>query len=155
MKAAIRLSFWHITVTAASALPEAAAAAADESWVNWTRSQAMDVAKPMRRTGRIGSVWATRGTHTERALNYHLRATWMTPDVIRAVARLQQLDRFLSAAETRQLVDEAESVGDTVILIEIPTKVPESYRGTGWRSCAPRAAKATKPREFAERVSRS
>jgi hypothetical protein len=95
------------------------AAAEDEAYLKWTRSQALEIAKPMRRTGRVGSFWASRGTHTERALNYRLRATWLTPDVIRATARLRQLDRLLTEAETRQLVEEAESAGDTVILIEL------------------------------------
>ena len=43
----------------------------------------------------------------------------MTPDVIRASARLIQLREGLTDAETRALVEEAESIEGTVIMVEL------------------------------------
>lgn len=114
-----RTGFWMLALSAALSAVTGGVAADEESYLRWSRSQALEIAKPMRRTGRVGSFWASRGTHTERAFNYRLRATWLTPDVIRATARLRQLERFLSETETRQLVEEAESAGDTVVLVEL------------------------------------
>jgi len=56
---------------------------------------------------------------TEHSYNYKLRATWLTPEVIRATARLAQIRSWLSVEETRALVAEAEAAGDTVIMVEI------------------------------------
>ena len=41
--------------------------------------------------GRLGGIRARESSDTERADNYKLAATWLTPDVIRATARLLQL----------------------------------------------------------------
>jgi hypothetical protein len=43
----------------------------------------------------------------------------MTPDAIRATARLEQLHRRLSDATARGLVTAAEAAGDTVTIVEI------------------------------------
>ncbi len=70
--------------------------------------------------GRVGGFyWGVRVRHTERSYNYKLRATWFTPDVIRANARLEQRRNRLTSEQTRALVSEAEAVGDTVIVVEI------------------------------------
>ena len=73
----------------------------------------------MRKNGRVGGAFDGRVIHTEHSINYKLRATWLTPEVIRASARLEQLRSYLSERETLDLVDEAEAAGDTVILVEI------------------------------------
>ncbi|MGE4055249.1 MAG: hypothetical protein AB7F99_10665 [Vicinamibacterales bacterium] len=52
-------------------------------------------------------------------MNYRLRATWLTPEVIRATARLIQLDERLTNAQTASLVDEAMATQGTVVLIEL------------------------------------
>jgi hypothetical protein len=61
----------------------------------------------------------TRILTTERSYNYKLAATWLTPDVIRATARLEQLCRHLDAEAARRLVAEADSTTHTVVMIEI------------------------------------
>jgi hypothetical protein len=73
----------------------------------------------MRKSGRVGSVWSFRGLHTERAVNYKLRATWLTPEVMRASARVEQIRSRLSEEATKALVAEAEDAGDTVVMVEI------------------------------------
>lgn len=73
----------------------------------------------MRATGRVGGFFDFRVKSTNKSYNYKLRATWLTPDVIRATARLEQLRNRLSDEETRRLVVGAEGAGDTVVLVEI------------------------------------
>ena len=87
------------------------------SYLSWTPAQVQQIGRTARVTG---SVRAGQGLiHTERAYRYNLRATWMTADVIRASARLAQLSEGLNNDQTEALVREAESVGGTVVMVEI------------------------------------
>lgn len=88
-----------------------------EDYLAWTMDKAEAVGKSMRAKGRTG---AGQGLiHTERATSYKLRATWLTPGVIRASARKDQIRNRLTDDRTRALVAEAEAAGDTVVLVEI------------------------------------
>ncbi|HUS18052.1 MAG TPA: hypothetical protein VMZ25_00205, partial [Terriglobales bacterium] len=98
----------------------------DEGYLNWSLTQAETIAQSTYQDGKVGSrvllAWTgidTRVLKTERAQNYKLRATWFTPEVIRGSARAAQLRSRLSADETRKLVAEAETAGNTVIMVEI------------------------------------
>jgi hypothetical protein len=90
-----------------------------QSYLTWTATRAEQIGRSARVNGRVGGVFDFRGLHTERSYNYKLRATWLTPEVIRASARLIQLSKRLRDEQTEALVREAERVGDTVILVEI------------------------------------
>jgi hypothetical protein len=97
-----------------------------EAYLSWSAAQADLVGKSTYSDGKVGSratlaavLGVDRGLKTERARNYKLRATWFTPEVIRASARRAQLRSRLTDDETRSLVAEAEAAGDTVILIEV------------------------------------
>jgi len=94
-------------------------AGGDDAWLGWDAKFARSQGLAMRATGRVGGYWDGRSVHTEHAYNYKLRATWLTPEVIRATARLDQLAEGLSDKATRELVAEAEKAGDTVLLVEI------------------------------------
>jgi hypothetical protein len=88
-----------------------------EEYLTWTEKRAEAMGNMMRAKGRTG---AGQGfIHTERATSYKLRATWLTPEVIRAAARKEQIKNRLTDDKTRELVAEAEAAGDTVVLIEI------------------------------------
>ena len=89
------------------------------SYLLWSEKEARTTALAMRVSGRVGKRVDFRGLHTDRSISYKLRATWMTPDVIRASSRLEQLARQLSPAETSRLVQDAESAGDTVVMVEL------------------------------------
>lgn len=89
-----------------------------EPYLRWNARQAEMVGKNTYAKGRVKGGGA-RWLQTDRARNYKLRATWMTPDVIRASARLIQLSEGLTDAETRALVEEAESIEGTVIMVEL------------------------------------
>jgi hypothetical protein len=92
---------------------------ADEAFLAWSRRDATEAVATMRRTDSVGNRMSFRGLKTDRAINYKLRATWLTPDVIRATARAIQLDERLSPADARRLVGEAEAAADTVFFVEI------------------------------------
>lgn len=103
-----------------------AAFAQDDDYLRWTGERATQVAEAAYQDGKVGSRsllfwtgWDSRLLKTERAQNYKLRATWFTPDVVRASARAAQLRSRLTDDETRALVAEAEAAGDTVIVIDI------------------------------------
>jgi hypothetical protein len=90
-----------------------------EPWLSMRAEQSMALGRSMRANGRVGGWFDTRILSTDRSYSYKLRATWLTPDVIRATARLEQLRRYLTDDATRQLVAEAEAAGDTVVMIEV------------------------------------
>lgn len=102
-----------------SALFAQSATLLDSAYLAWSRTAVESIGQKMRVTGRVGGLFDSHGTHTERAHNYKLRATWFTPELIRASARYWQLQNRLSDDQTRALVREAESAGDIVIMVEL------------------------------------
>lgn len=123
MRARVLLFFVATTLTVlepATAPPSAfalTAQAGGEEYLTWTAAQAEATVMKMLVKG---TVPGTRKTlNTEVAKRYKLRATWLTPDVIRSTARLIQLRERLTDQQTRALVAEAEAAGDTVVLIEL------------------------------------
>lgn len=104
---------------AAFALVAFGSAETPEGFLSWTDKQAVEIGKSMRANGRVGGWFDTRVIHTEHSYNYKLRATWLTPEVIRATARMHQLVEGMDDEKTMGLVEDAEGRGDTVILVEI------------------------------------
>jgi hypothetical protein len=98
----------------------------DEAYLGWSRRDATEIVAGMRRADRVGNRMTMRGLKTDRAINYKMRATWLTPAVIRATARALQLDERLGPDEARRLVAEAEGVADTVFFVEI-----DPHEGSG------------------------
>jgi hypothetical protein len=90
----------------------------DESWLSWSPEVARERGR-MRVAGRVGGFWGIRGLHTERAMNYELRVTWLTPDVMRASSRLRQLRDRRTADDARKWLAEAEALAETVMMIEL------------------------------------
>lgn len=115
-----------------TSVPSAARQTAE--YLGWTREQAQRIGQGMRANGRVGGLFDLRVVHTERSYNYKLRATWLTPDVIRATARLAQLTDGLSASETENLVKEAEAVRDTVVLVEIDPREGSGVVPLEWQA---------------------
>lgn len=113
---------------------DSARAGSDEAYLSWTPEQAERLAKSTRRTGKVGSRFNERLLKTERAVNYKLIATWMTPDVIRATARWMQLTKHLSESQTRALVADAERVGDTVFMIELDPREGSGVIPNDWEA---------------------
>lgn len=90
---------------------------ANAGYLAWTSSQAQQIGRSMRVSGRVAGGQGL--IHTERAYSYKLRATWLTGEVIRATARLAQLSESLTNEQTEALVRQAEAPAEAVILIEI------------------------------------
>jgi hypothetical protein len=86
-----------------------------EPYLSWSASEAEAIGRASYKQGRVGGIFDMRGLKTERSYNYKLAATWLSPDVIRATARLLQLRSRLSDAETRGLVAEADPRDLTVV----------------------------------------
>ena len=86
------------------------------------------------RRGRVGGIFDTRLLKTERAYNYKLAATWLTPEAIRASARLHQLRSRLSDDETRALVAEAEAVAGTVVIVDIDPREGSGVIPSDWEA---------------------
>ena len=87
----------------------------------------------MRSNGKAGNSLDFRVIHTDHAINYKLRATLLTPEVIRAAARLEQLRNHLTNEQTKQLVEEAESSADLVVLVEIDPREGSGVIPLDWR----------------------
>ena len=112
-----------------------------EDYLRWDSARVAAVVAAAAGEGKVGSrallFWTgfdTRLTKTERAQNYKLRATWFTPDVVRASARSTQLRSGLSDDETKRLVDEASRVGDTVIVVDIDPNEGSGVIPTDWEA---------------------
>lgn len=105
-----------------------------ESYLQWSQNQAEKIAKSTRVNGQVGSSWDMRVIHTERSYNFKLRATWFTPEVIRATARYFQLRQGLTDADTKAMVAQAESAGDAVILVEIDPREGSGVIPLDWEA---------------------
>jgi hypothetical protein len=104
----------------------------DDSWLTWSASRAQGIGKAAYVQGRVGGIFDTRFLKTERSYNYKLAATWLTADVIRATARIQQLTERLSDDQARGLVAEADKARDTVVMVEIDPREGSGVIPNDW-----------------------
>jgi hypothetical protein len=113
----------------------------DDSYLNWTDKQAVEVGKSMRATGHVKGTG--RGLlNTEKARGYKIRATWLTPEVIRASARLHQIRNRLSEDQAKSIVAKAEALADTAFIIEIDPDEGSGVIPSDWQAfLGPRVAK--------------
>lgn len=110
------------------------ARATDEEYLTWSADQAVNIGKSWRVNGRVGGAFDLRVIHTEHSYNYKLRATLLTPEVIRATARLEQIRLHLTDEQTRALVEEAERGNNLVVLVEIDAREGSDVIPLDWRS---------------------
>lgn len=103
-----------------------------EDYLSWTSRQAFNIGRKWRMAGRVG--WELKVFPTTEVLFYDLRATLMTPEAIRAAARLEQLRRRLTDAETRDLVSEAVKIDGLVAVIEINPREGSGVIPLDWRT---------------------
>lgn len=107
-------------------------ASAQDEWLSWSATKAEAVGKAMRKSGRVGGYFDMRVKSTNKSYNFKLRATWLTPEVIRAEARLIQLQERLSDDEARQLVARGNDAADTIILVELDPREGSGVIPLGW-----------------------
>lgn len=108
---------------------------AESDFLRWDAKRATSIVAMQRATGDVGKNLDFRIIRTDRSINYKLRATWLTPDAIRACARLEQIKKALTDAETLKLVSDAEAAGDTVVLVELDPRegsgvIPQDWIAT-------------------------
>jgi hypothetical protein len=108
------------------------AAGADEDFLHWDLKHAQAIAAAARVHGKVGSSSDARGLHTERSINYKLRATWLTPQTIRACSRIEQLLKGLPDLDALRMVEAAEGAGDTVVLVEIDPREGSGIIPSSW-----------------------
>jgi hypothetical protein len=108
-------------------------AADPDGYLQWDAATAIRIGEQMRQKGKVGSAFTMRGINTQRAINYKMRATLMSSEMIRAAARIQQITNRLSDDETKALVAEAESAGDLVVMIEIDPNEGSGVIPLDWR----------------------
>jgi hypothetical protein len=121
--------------------------AADNDFLRWDAKRANTTAAAQRAHGDVGRNLDFRVIRTDRSINYKLRATWLTPDVIRACARLEQIKKALTDEETLKLVADAEAAGDTVILVELDPREGSGVIPTDWTATlSPRSDSSVSPR---------
>src|SRR2546427_2065201 len=106
----------------------------NEEYLTWSADQAINIGKTWRVNGRVGGAFDLRVIHTEHSYNYKLRATLMTPEVIRATARLEQIRLHLTDEQARALVEEAERGNNLVVLVEIDAREGSGVIPLDWRS---------------------
>ncbi|MEP7117864.1 MAG: hypothetical protein ABI880_09790 [Acidobacteriota bacterium] len=112
-----------------------------DDFLRWDEARVSALVAGAYGEGKVGSRallfwtgWDSRLMKTERAQNYKLRATWFTPNVVRASARSTQVRSGLSDEETRRLVDEASRVGDTVVVVDIDPNEGSGVIPTDWEA---------------------
>lgn len=98
-------TMWRVALAAACLIAWAHALRAQPEYTTWSAKQATSIGTGAYVRGRVGGLFDGRILKTERAYNYKLAATWMTPSVIRASARLIQLAE-LSDQQTAPLKHE-------------------------------------------------
>ncbi len=108
-------------------------ATSSDNYLSWTSSQAESIGKSTRENGKAGGLFDTRIISTNKAINYSMRATLMTPEVIRAAARVAQLRDRLNDEQTRKIVKDAEGAGDLIIMIEINPNEGSGVIPLDWR----------------------
>jgi hypothetical protein len=106
--------------------------AADTEFLRWDAKRAASILTGQTARGDVGRNLDLRVIRTDRSVNYKLRATWMTPEAIRAAARLEQIAKALSDAETSRLVAEAEQAGDTVVMVELDPREGSGVIPSDW-----------------------
>ncbi|HVL69899.1 MAG TPA: hypothetical protein VM364_21755 [Vicinamibacterales bacterium] len=115
-------------------VPAGSGAQGGDEYLRWSMQQAEAVGRSVYQRGRVGGIFDTRLLKTERSYNYKLAATWLTPEAIRATARVAQLRSRLSDDETRALVAEAEGIGGTVVMIEIDPREGSGVIPNDWEA---------------------
>ncbi len=106
----------------------------DDAYLTWTAQQAERIAKSTRENGKAGGNFDLRVISTNKAINYGLRATLMTPEVIRATARYTQIRERLTEVEVKSLVEQAEAAGDLVVMIEINPNEGSGVVPLNWKA---------------------
>lgn len=102
-------------------------------FLNWDKKTAFSIGESWLVKGRVGGFFDGRILETNKSYNYKLRATLMSPEAIRAAARLEQISSRLTDEETKNLIVEAEQE-NLVILVELDPREGSGVIPNDWRA---------------------
>ncbi len=105
-----------------------------EAYLSWSAQQSKNIREAWRIKGRVGGFFDTRILSTDKSFNYKLRATLMSPEAIRATARIEQINNQLSDKETIALVAAAEKFKSLIVVVEIDPREGSGVIPNNWRS---------------------
>ena len=105
-----------------------------DDYLTWTKQHATEIGRNWRVAGRVGWELVSWDPFYSRVCFYELRGTLMTPEAIRASARLEQLRRRLTDDETRTLVTEAEKIDGLVVYIELNPREGSGVIPLDWQA---------------------
>jgi hypothetical protein len=84
-----------------------------------SEKQANQMMLSMRVNGQVGGSLDFRVRSTDRSYNYKLRATWITPDVALAAARVLMLAKGFSQAQAQEVIEAASAPDSWLVLVEL------------------------------------
>jgi hypothetical protein len=125
-------TLWRAATAVAYLATLASGVRAQAEYSTWSAKQATAIGAGAHVQGRVGGLFDRRVLKTERAQNYKLAATWMTPSVIRASARRIQLAERLSDQQTAALIAEAEAQSGTAVMVEIDPREGSGVIPNDW-----------------------
>ena len=131
---ALTLLFLLLTLCVSAFAQQTAPASQKEEYLSWTATEATKIGRKWRVAGRVGWGHVKWELFYSGVYFYELRATLMTPEAIRAAARLEQLKRHLTDSETRELVMEAEKPDGLVAFIEINPREGSGVIPLDWQA---------------------
>jgi hypothetical protein len=118
-----------------------------DKFLSWDFNQARRIALTERVSGQVGKSLDLRIRSTDRSYNFKLRATWLSPTTIQALARLAQLTKALDNSETLELVSAAIASGDIIIQVEIDPREGSGIIPSDWIALlGPRRVDSGSPR---------
>jgi hypothetical protein len=122
------------------------AAQPKDDYLTWTKQQATQIGRKWRVAGRVGYGHVRWEIIYSGVYFYELRGTLMSPEAIRATARLEQLRIHLTDDETRALVTEAEKLDGLVVFIELNPREGSGVIPLNWHATLrPKGAKDDSP----------
>ena len=125
--------FFIVTALSIHLFAQSNSIAENSEFLSWNAKTAQSIGESWRVKGRVGGFFDTRIISTNNSFNYKLRATLMSPEAIRAAARMEQIRSRLTNDETKKLVAEAEQE-NLVVIVEIDPREGSGIIPNDWRA---------------------
>jgi hypothetical protein len=103
----------------AAAMVTCAVAQPKTDWNAIPEKQARETMLAMRTKGQVGGSWDLRVTGTDRSYNYKLRATWITPEVATAAARVLMLTKGISGEQAEEVAGAVATADAWFVFVEL------------------------------------
>ena len=121
-------------LSCANILAQNSSDSSKEAYLSWSAQQATKIHESWRVKGRVGGFFDMRVLNTDKSFNYKLRATLMSPEAIRAAARIEQIRNQLSDKETNALIIAGEKSETLFVIVEIDPREGSGVIPNNWRT---------------------